>query len=64
MTSKSDNAAELAHNAEIGKELAQRGITCVPIDNYYYREFHYTNLDDAVAQMTRDRKRIGLPPAV
>lgn len=36
------------------EEMARYAITCVPVDNFYYREFHYTNLDDAIAQATRD----------
>jgi len=52
--------ADLAHNEEISRELAQLGIRCVPVDNFYYREFHYTTLQDAVAQATRDKIRVGL----
>ena len=37
--------------------LAKYGITCVPVNNYYYREFHYTNLKDAIAQSIRDKTR-------
>lgn len=47
-------------NPEIATEMARRGITCVPIDNFYYREFHYTTLHDAMAQSKRDRLRLGL----
>jgi len=49
-------------NQEITAEMARRGISCVPIDNFYYREFHYTTLHDAMAQSTRDRIRLGLVP--
>jgi hypothetical protein len=45
------------------EELARHGITCVPADNFYYREFHYSNLKDAVAQATRDKVRLGPFPA-
>ena len=45
------------------EELALHGITCIPIDNFYYREFHYTRLDDALAQAIRDKVRLGLMPA-
>jgi len=40
---------------ELPELLAKYGITCVPINNYYYREFHYTNLKDAIAQSVRDK---------
>lgn len=45
-------------------EMALHGITCIPVDNFYYREFHYTNLNDAIAQATRDELRRGVIPAV
>lgn len=30
------------------------GITRIPVDYYHYREFRYTNVDDAVAQAKRE----------
>lgn len=63
MNSKHSTHENLAHNEEVSRELAQLGISCIPIDNFYYREFHYTNLEDAIAQATRDQIRIGLHPA-
>lgn len=35
-------------------EMAKYGITRIPVDHFYYREFRYTNLRDAVAQAKRD----------
>ena len=29
------------------------GITRVPVDYFHYKEFRYTNLDDAIAEATR-----------
>jgi ribose 5-phosphate isomerase RpiB len=52
--------ADLVHNEEISRELAQLGISCIPVDTFHYREFRYTNLHDAVAQATRDKIRVGL----
>ena len=49
-------------NREIAAEMVRRGISRVPVDNFYYREFHYTTLHDAMAQSTRDRIRLGLVP--
>jgi hypothetical protein len=63
MTYESSNGGDLAQNLEIAKEMAQLGITNIPIDNFYYREFHYTNLKDAIAQSVRDKIRVGLAPA-
>ena len=44
MTRESSNEVDRAHNLEIAKEMAQLGIACVPVDNFYDREFHYANL--------------------
>jgi hypothetical protein len=33
--------------------MAKYGITRVPVDYFHYKEFRYTNLDDAIAQATR-----------
>jgi hypothetical protein len=62
MTQDNISKTELAHNSEISNEIAQLGITRIPVDNFYYREFHYTRLEDAIAQMERDKARIGLNP--
>lgn len=43
------------------EEMTRYGITCVPVDNFYYRGFHYTNLNDAVAQATRDKAQAHHP---
>lgn len=44
------------------EEMARYGITCIPVDNFYYREFHYTTLKDAVAQAMRDKVQMQQPP--
>ena len=59
MTRDEYSPARANENAE---DMAMYGITCVPVDNFYYREFRYTNLRDAVAQAKRDRIRLGLIP--
>jgi hypothetical protein len=33
--------------------MAKYGIARVPVDYFHYREFQYANLDDAIAQATR-----------
>jgi hypothetical protein len=35
-------------------EMARYGITRVPADMYYYRDYRYAKLGDAVAQAKRD----------
>lgn len=45
-----------------GEEMARYGIIRIPVDNFYYREFHYTSLKDAVAQARRDEAQPGSSP--
>lgn len=45
MASIDDDQAEL---------MARFGITKVPAYRYHYREWRYSNLDDALAQAKRD----------
>jgi hypothetical protein len=41
-------------NPAINSEaMAKYGIARVPVDYFHYKEFRYTNLDDAIAQATR-----------
>ena len=56
-----DQNGSLTDNGN-AEEMANYGISRIPVDNFYYREFHYTNLRDAVAQAKRDRIRLGLIP--
>ena len=44
-----------AINSEAAEAMAKYGITRVPVDYFHYQEFRYTNLDDAIAQATRQR---------
>ena len=44
-------------NSEAAEAMAKYGITRVPVDYFHYKEFRYTNLDDAIAQATRQRGR-------
>ena len=62
MTQEADALKQLATDEETAEEMASYGIASVPMNNYYYREFHYTNLKDAIAQAKRDRIRLGLIP--
>jgi len=38
---------------EVEAEIERLGITRVPVDYFHWREFRYTNLNDAVAQAKR-----------
>src|SRR3546814_2342997 len=40
--------------SEATEEMAQYGITRVPIDYFHYKGYRYTNLDDAIAQAKRE----------
>lgn len=51
-----------ARGKDAAEEMAMYGITCVPVDNFHYREYRYTNLRDAIAQSKRDKIRLGLIP--
>lgn len=37
-------------------EMVKYGIKRVPLDYFYYRQFRYTNLEDAVSQAKRDNE--------
>ena len=42
-----------AINPEATEAMAKYAITRVPVDYFHYKEFRYTNLDDAIAQAKR-----------
>ena len=46
-----------SHSGDFGRgaaaAMAKYGITRVRVDNFYYGEFRYTNLDDAIAEAKR-----------
>ena len=48
-----------AINPEAAEAMAKYGITRVPVDYFHYKEFRYTNLDDAIAQAKREKGRQG-----
>ena len=55
MASAERKESSSALSPEAAKEMAKYGITRVPIDYFYYGDFRYTNLKDAVAQAKRQR---------
>jgi hypothetical protein len=44
-----------AINPEAAEAMAKYGITRVPVDYFHYKEFRYTNLDDAIAEAIRQK---------
>jgi hypothetical protein len=46
-----------ALSPEALQEMNRYGIVRVPADSFHYREFRYTNLNDALAQARRDVDR-------
>lgn len=55
MASAGRKKSDPAMSPEAAKEMARYGITRIPVDYFHYREFRYTNLEDAVAQAKRQR---------
>ena len=45
-------------SASEADEMAKYGITRVPVGYFHYRQFRYTNLEDAIAQAKRDQQRM------
>ena len=44
---------QASSDLDVEQEMAELGITRVPVDYFHYREFRYTNLKDAIAQARR-----------
>ena len=59
MTPSVDFDATLPADQHIAAEMAKYGITRIPVDYFYYKEFRYTRLDDAIAHARRQQH---LPP--
>jgi hypothetical protein len=53
MASADRKEASTGTNPEVSKEMTKYGITRVPVDYFHYKEYRYTNLDDAIAQAKR-----------
>jgi hypothetical protein len=43
---------------EAAEEMAKYCITRVPTDYFYYKEYRYTSLDDAIAQAKRQHPAV------
>lgn len=59
-----DDQRDTGSDNDVAEEMANYGITRVPVDTFRYREFRYTNLRDAIAQAKRDRIRLRLIPDI
>jgi len=50
-----DTESKIVDTAKLSTEKMDKyGITCVPVDYFYFRNYRYTNLDDAIAQANRE----------
>lgn len=50
-------------SAEQLERMAQLGITHSLIDSFHYRQYHYSNLSEAIAQAEREQDQIPRPGA-
>lgn len=57
MTSQNIKDTSQAPSASEVEEMAKYDIIRVPVDYFHYRQFRYTNLEDALAQAKRDLQR-------
>jgi hypothetical protein len=39
-------------------EMAMYGITRIPVDYFHFKEFRYSNLEDAIAQAKRQQPKM------
>jgi hypothetical protein len=52
---QSKNGSSPASNSDDIEEMAKYGITRVPVDYFHYKEYRYTNLNDAIAEAERQQ---------
>jgi hypothetical protein len=55
ITSTEEERPELS--LKVRQEMDRYGIVRVPADNFFYRDFRYTNVQDALAQAKHDADR-------
>lgn len=53
------NVSRPSISPESTEEIAKYGITRVPVDYFYYGQYRYTNLEDAVAEAKRQHRTGG-----
>lgn len=54
MSTQENEAQRQRLDLEAEREMARLGIVRLPADYFRYRDFRYTNLQDALAQARRD----------
>jgi hypothetical protein len=47
-----ENGSDKPEN-EVAEAMAKHGITCVPVNNFCYGGYRYTNLQDAIVEAKR-----------
>ena len=58
MTPATHEEASPTFGRYAAEEMAKYGITRVPTDYFHYKEYRYTNLDDAIAQAKRQHPAV------
>jgi flagellar biosynthesis chaperone FliJ len=51
-----ENLYHVSTKPEIESEMQKYNISCVSVQSYHYKNFRYSNLDDAISQAKRDEK--------
>jgi hypothetical protein len=55
------NEIRCALNPETAEAMDKYGITRVPVDYFHYKDFRYSNVDDAIAQAIRENGAASVP---
>jgi hypothetical protein len=58
MTSAKQREESPTVGQDFAEDMAKYGITRVPTDYFYYKEYRYTSLDDAIAQARRQHPAV------
>ena len=56
MTSSANLDSALPTGQDLVEQMAKYGITRIPVDYFYYNEFRYTRLEDAISHAKRQRR--------
>lgn len=57
MTSRQDEERPII-GQDSTDEMAMYGITRIPVDYFHFKEFRYSNLEDAIAQARRQQPKM------
>jgi hypothetical protein len=61
MTSAKHREESSTIGQDTAEEMAKYGITRIPTDYFYYKEYRYISLDDAIAQAKRQYPAVPSP---